>query len=205
MGRMIDKFVERCIENHIIDYEDSEWFKYGLERRIVTIFVGIPFLLLAISLTDIWGTIGFMGSFFLLRSKINGYHAQTPVQCMVASAIMEFIFLRVVYSNIDTFSILLIMVVSVIAIFFLAPFNDASIHLDRKEIMLFKKSARIRIIILFVLTSVAIALNMDSAAKGISSGSAMAVLLLCSAYVLGRRCKNGKSEETSEQCAKWNG
>lgn len=205
MERMIDRFVEICIEKQIIDSEASEWFKYGVERRIVTAFVGIPFLLLAMLLTDIWGAIGFMGSFFLLRSKINGYHAKTPVQCMIASMFLEFVFLIVVYPNIGTLSILLIMAVSLITIFFLAPYNDSSIHLDRKEIILFKKSARIRIIILFVLTSAAIALNMDSAAKGISSGSAMAVLLLCSAYVLGRRCKNGKGEETSEPCTEWNG
>ena len=205
MGRIIDKIVERCIEKKIIDPEASEWFRYGLERRIVTLFVGIPFLLLAMLLTDIWGAIGFMGSFFLLRSKINGYHAKTPLQCTLASVLFEFIFLGVVYPIIGVFVILLIMIVSMIAIFFLAPFNDPRIHLDSREVMLLKYGARIRIMLLCALTIVAIALNVHSIAKGISSGSAMAVLLLCSAYVLERRCKNGKSEEASTQCPEWHG
>lgn len=205
MGKIIDKIVERCIEKQIIDSEDSEWFRYGLEKRIVTVFVGIPFLLLAILLTDIWGAIGFMGSFFLLRSKINGYHAKTPLQCMIASVLLEFMFLSLVYPHVSIFSTLLIMAVSVIVIFFLAPFNDPSIHLDSREVTLCKNSARIRIIILFILAGVAIALNMDGVAKGITSGSAMAVLLLCSAYVFERGCKNGKSEDSSAQCSQWNG
>ena len=205
MGKMINKLAERCIEKQIIDPEASEWFKYGIERRVVTIFVGIPFLLLAVLLTDIWGAIGFMSSFFLLRSKINGYHAQTPVRCMIASILLEFFFLIIVYPNLGILSILLIMTASAVVIFILAPHNDMSMHLDDREVMLFKKSARIRIVLLFACTGAAVVLNLDNVAKGISSGSAMAVLLLCSAYIFERRCKNGKDEETCEQRSEWNG
>jgi len=195
--RMIVKIVERCIEKQIITSADSEWFRYGLERRILTAFVGIPFLFLAVMLTDIWGAIGFMGSFFLLRSKINGYHAKTPVQCMISSVLLEVLFLSVVYPRMGRFICLLIMTVSLVAIFFLAPSNDPSIHLDSRELKLFRKSARIRMVLLFALASIAVVLNIDGVAKGITSGSAMAVLLLCSAYIFEGRCKNGESEEAS--------
>lgn len=169
------------------------------------VFVGTPFFLLAIVLTDIWGAIGFLGSFFILRSKINGYHAKTPMRCMIASIFLEIVFLGVVYPHIAIHGAIIVMVVASVLIFMLAPFNDPNIHLSRKEVTQCKNSARARILLLLVVSLVAIVLNMGAAAKGIASGCAMAVLLLCSAYVLERRCKNGKIEDTSSQCAEWRG
>ncbi len=201
--KLVDMVVSKCVNAHIIDSEDIDWFRYGLEKRVMLILVGIPFLVLAIVLTCLWGTIGFLVSFFVLRSRINGYHANTPLQCLVASVALEYVFLGLLYPHIGSNIVALVMIASVLLIYLLAPYNHPNMQLTERETEACRKGAKIRSICLLVVVAIAMLLGMTQLAKGISLGSAMAAALLCCAYIFNWRKNNGENKDKGKQNAEW--
>lgn len=203
MENLVDRIVSECVKKQIVESEDADWFRYGLEKRGVLIFVGIPFFVLAIWMTDIWGALSFFISFFTLRSRINGYHANTPFQCFVASVALEYVLLRLLYPHLSNGGALIIMIASVVVIYLCAPYNHPNMQLTEKEVAVCRNSARMRSAILFLIAAISMLLGETQVAKGISLGSAMAAFLLCCAYIFSKRCNNGKNEDQSEQSAEW--
>ena len=69
----MDMVTAKLVTEGVVKACDKEWFAYGLERRILTIFTAIPFLIIAIALSDIWTAVMYLCSFYFLRVRTNGY------------------------------------------------------------------------------------------------------------------------------------
>lgn len=54
MQKLMDMVTAKLVTEGVVKACDKEWFAYGLEKRILTIFTAIPFLIIAIALSDIW-------------------------------------------------------------------------------------------------------------------------------------------------------
>lgn len=183
MNAILDKFVRFCLEKEIVKPDSVEWFRYGLERRLTTLFVGVPFVILGCLISNIQCAIAFFFSFFFLRTYMNGYHAKTVFRCLLSSLILEGLFLGMISRWINKHVSLIIMAVSVVMAFTLAPYNHPNMHLSDDELVACKQKVRNRSSILTVVWTFSWLARFDHIAKGIALGSAMAGMLLCFAYI----------------------
>lgn len=102
MQKLIDKLTDYCVKEAFIKPEEVLWFKYGLEKRLSTIIVGIPFLIIAFLISDFLCAISFFATYFFVRKYIGGYHAKTVYGCIIFSLTVELVFLIVVRYVINT-------------------------------------------------------------------------------------------------------
>lgn len=172
-----------CVSHHIISEEQIPWFEYGLQKRISTVVVAVPFVLLAALLSDLWVALSFFACFYALRIHINGYHAKTLGGCFVISMLLVLVFLGIVYRLLTPVLCWILQGISVLLIFALAPYNHPKMHLNEAEIQACRHSARIRSLILLGLSLLAALLRLPRILEGITIGFAMAAVLLCLAYI----------------------
>lgn len=187
MDSWIDRFSRYCIAKNYISSADYLWFKYGLEKRFYTLVVAIPFFFLAVIITNIYTAFAFFICFYCLRSRTNGFHANTVWLCFTLSLLCEVVFLAVINPLLNTVGALVLAIASSIIIFILAPYNHPNMHLSTKEIAACRISARIRSCFILLGVFVCCILDTPTIAKGCSLGLAMAACLLCLAYILERR------------------
>ena len=146
MQKLMDMVSAKLVTEGVVKACDKEWFAYGLERRILTIFTAIPFLIIAIALSDIWTAVMYLCSFYFLRVRTNGYHAKTIVSCIAWSLILELCFVLWFLPKLNTIgSICVVNVVAAIVVFAFAPVNNSNIHFDEAELQAVRVKARQRI------------------------------------------------------------
>ena len=133
MERLIGRICTYCVRNKIIPAEKAPWLAYGLEKRLTTWIAMPPFLLLSVVCIGFWQTVAFFCSFFLLRSRLNGYHADKYIRCFFLSLLTEVFFLLLVYPLINEWSSILLVVLNVVLVFWLAPYNHPNMNLSDEE------------------------------------------------------------------------
>lgn len=195
MGVWLDKLTSYCVQNGIVREEDADWFKYGLEKRLSTVFIAFPFFLLAVVLSNIFTAIFFFGSFYTLRSKTNGFHARSILGCISLSLLTEVVFFLVIYPQLKPITNCIICLVCSIAIMTLAPFNHPSMSYSEKERQACRSHSRKITCILLILVLVAILLEFNKISAGITLGIAMTTFMLCLAYILEWRKLQWKKQQ----------
>lgn len=173
-----------CVDKGIIAEDKSEWFQYGIERRLISILIGCPFFVLALILTDFSVSASFFLSFYYLRSRTNGFHAKSVHACLIISLLCESFFLTVFYYSLTPIIMIGVNITSIVLVLMLAPYKDSSFPLSNDEFCAIKKSSRIRVIILAIIVCISSLLGQHELSKGITTGVAMAVSLLSLAYIL---------------------
>lgn len=191
---LAEKLTKHLVSNGIVTENDSDWLRYGIERRLTTIIIGCPFFILAILLTNLCTSVSFFLSFYFLRSRTNGFHSKSVIGCLIISLLCEAFFLSVVYYSMTPDISVGLNIVNILLVFLLAPYIESSFPLTREEIKAVTHSARVRVCILTVVASITSLLGMDEFANGITTGNAMAMFLLCLAYIL----NGGKHYEQPE-------
>lgn len=76
MNSMLNWFIAYCVDHHIVSAESTSWLRYGLEKRLYTLLVFIPFLIVSIHLSDFVVSTIYIFSFFYLRSMTSGFHCK---------------------------------------------------------------------------------------------------------------------------------
>ena len=178
MHQLSSKISRYCVEHEIIDQCDMSWFTYGIEKRISTITVAIPFILIAFLISDYRAALSFFCAYFFVKKHLGGFHAKTVWGCILLSLVSELIFLGIVCPALSPASILCIMGISLISVFCFAPYNHPDLHLADEEIVACKKSCRFRIVIAVAVTVLAYILKLQKVADGALVGIAMAVAML---------------------------
>ncbi len=187
MHYVVDKITNYCIRRNIINEDSRIWFQYGIEKRLSTIIVAVPFFLLAILLTNFITAIAFYFSFYWLRSRINGFHAKTVGLCFAVSLLTEFLYCGVLYNMLFRWDILIHVVFSTAIIFFFAPFKQPHLNLSETDVAFCKKQARIRSLCLSAFSVILLITGCLEAAKGVVLGSSMAALMLIIPYISQKR------------------
>lgn len=195
MQFVTDWIVKMCLNNQIIIEQQIPWFKYGIQKRVSSIVVMIPFFVLSTLLANLGAAIAFIISFYLIRSSTNGYHAKTPLMCLILSIIYVLVFMGLFYRILNKPATYIITIVSFIIIFLLAPFDNVAMHFSNEEIMACRKKARLLSILLVLCIAFTQIIGLHSIAKGLSLGIAMAAYLLCLAYIL----DGGKNHEQNRK------
>lgn len=183
MHAYVQRFTDRCIRAGIVRSEDAAWFTYGVERRLSTLFVAIPFFALAVILTNLLSALFFYAGFFLLRRMTNGYHAKTVTGCLVTSVIAEVMLCVAIYPFLNIWVMLPLCGICAVLIFCLAPYLHKNLPLDKAQIAYCRKHARIRSIIIFAAVAVSALMKLTDIARGLTLGIAMASGMLCVPYI----------------------
>lgn len=183
MRNCVNKLVTICLRYGIVSSNQVIWLRYSLEKRILSSIGLIPFIFIALNITDLGGAFGFILSFYLLRSRVNGYHARTLWGCLLVSLGSEFLFLLLLYPLLTpTVAILLTCICSVVLIM-TAPYKHTNMHYSNEEVVALRRSIKIRVIILTSTLLVLSFLQCTSLSKGLSTGIAMVSFFLSLAYI----------------------
>lgn len=183
MKPLINKIARHCVEAGIVEETDLEWFIYGLEKRTITIIATVIFLLIAIYFSNLITAVTYLGSFYFLRVRTNGYHAKKFSHCLLLSAFIELVFLLFVLPLLTAPIIYVLNITSFFVIFLFAPYNHPNMHLNQKEISVCRTSARMRISLLTVLATIFFSLGIEDGTKGITLGNTMTAVLLIIANI----------------------
>lgn len=183
MQKLVNKVANYCVNKELIRAEDIPWFVYGLESRIATIIVGIPFLILAFAISTPTSAFFFFVSYFFVRRYIGGYHAKTVWGCIIFSLLAELVFLIGLPHLLNTQISLIILCISILIVYKLAPYNHPNIHFSSDEIVSCRKKGLNRVCIASLVTLMAHIAGNSEIANGCTIGIAMAATLLCLGYI----------------------
>lgn len=200
MNSLLDWFTNYCISNALIFKDNEAWFRYGLEKRLCTLVVLIPFSIIAVYLSGFWTATTYIISFFYLRSQTNGYHAKTHWGCFIGSLLLELFFLMAIEPMLNVNQVLVMVSIAVVVVFYLAPYNHPMMNLDDREYAACKKVARIRCILLAISCYACVLCGLHEISEGISLGCAMTSTLLILAIITERRSQYDSIKDCSEQC-----
>lgn len=187
MQAIINSIVARCVAKGYILEQQAPWLKYGIEKRLVGFIVTIPFLIFGFLISNIPLTMAYYIGFRYLRSRTNGLHANSVIGCLLASIFCEFVFLGLVFPALDSRTILLLLPIATIIIFFLAPYTHPNMELSEEEIAMCAKSSKIRLGILLVVCFITTIFKFNYIANGIALSIVTTAVMLVLAYILKER------------------
>lgn len=183
MARWSENVGLYCVQHEIISEDQLPWFIYGIEKRVVSICTFPPFFLIALFCSTFWSAVALFVSFFLIRRRASGFHANSVGSCLCISLLVEVLFLKIVYPFLRGVQTISITGICLIIIFHLAPYNHPNMNFTEDEISACRSSARINTCILSLATIVAHFAGLHEISKGLLIGIAMATFLLCLAYI----------------------
>lgn len=184
MTPFISKLSVICVKKKLINPEDVPWFEYGIEARITTAISTVPFILLAVRLSDIPTALAFLAVFKFLRARTSGYHANSVLGCISVSLILELLFLGIFLQQLNSVTFYVSNGISFTLIFFLAPFVHPNMNFSEEEILALRYSSKRRVMLTTLLALVCDFLNYTAVARGLTTGIAMAAFMLCLAYYI---------------------
>lgn len=199
MQRCINWLVDYCIAHNFIEKKMEPWLRYSIEKRVFTIIGLIPFLLLALLLTNSPMAISFIASFYSLRSCINGFHAKTIYGCLFISLATELLFLLGLCPILTLSRSIIINTICIPLILWLAPYNDSKIHFSTAEVSALKKRIRRRILVLASIMFISNVIMLSDIVSGLTAGIAMATFMLSLSYITKRRNSNEKHARKNQE------
>lgn len=140
-----EKMVNTFLENQVIDEENTEAYKYGMELLVSQVIsIGVV-LILGILLGRVWETLLFLIFFIAIRVYAGGYHASCYRNCILGFSIsyIGILFLGewIRKEQLEYFVIVCLVLADII-IYILAPIEDRNKPLDSKEYIEYRKKAR---------------------------------------------------------------
>ena len=199
MQRCINWLVDYCIAHNFIEKKMEPWLRYSIEKRVFTIIGLIPFLLLALLLTNSPMAISFIASFYFLRSCINGFHAKTIYGCLFISLATELLFLLGLCPILTLSRSIIINTICIPLILWLAPYNDSKIHFSTTEVIALRKRIRRRILVLASIMFISNVIMLSDIVSGLTAGIAMATFMLSLSYITKRRNSNEKHARKNQE------
>jgi len=179
---MIARITEYCVRKDIISSNDAEWFSYGLVQRsekLITICFLFP---LGWLLSSFSTSLAFYLSFFLLRTRANGYHAKTSAGCLLFSVCSECVLFLLILPYLKSATSLWILALSTITIFWLAPYNHPNLHMTKEELAASRHMARLTVLILDMALILSLSTKFYAFASGIVLGLGFTAFLLIVAH-----------------------
>lgn len=181
--KCIGSLVDMCVAKGYITQDQAPWLYYGMEKRVSTVIVSIPMLIIGSLVSSLATSIAFYISFCSLRTRTNGIHAKTLVGCLIISTLLEIIFLGYLPYILNDAVATALLITSAISIFLLAPYNHPNMDLSDEEAKACAKSAKKRLFILILLLIILHVIRLEQLATGILLGIVMVAVTLTLAYI----------------------
>ena len=152
--KQVDTLVGMCIQKGYVSQDEAPWLRYALERRVTSIIAFVPLLIIGLSITNPARLFAFLITFFMLRTRTNGFHAKSVGRCLLYSILGEVFFLKVlpmVWNDIVAF---IALATSIILIWVLSPYNHPNMNLSSEEVTACAKSTKWRLVMLIFTLSI---------------------------------------------------
>ena len=183
---MADRIIRQLIALELIDGEEEDIYRFGLEVLSLKVLHYVIYLLIAAFLHEIPRFLILAVAFILLRKSAGGYHAKTKSGCYVGSCVTVLIMILCIkgFSGLVPRQIILgsmfIMLAGDIIIWKMAPSGNRSRTFDEAEKRIFKHRTRMVLIFETISVSVLIAAGKEVYAIPIvlAIGCEMVLLLL---------------------------
>ncbi len=136
------------LANEAIPREDKEIYRYGIQQGMIALLNLGTTMVIGVVFGKLFESILFMAAYIPLRSYAGGYHAKTAVRCYFFSIVMISAVLGVM--RYVTFSGLICGCLTAISgsmIWFLVPVEDRNKPLDEVEKVVYRKRARVILLI----------------------------------------------------------
>ena len=185
METFAEAVTQFCLRKHLIDSHQTEWCHYMVVRRAMSIISLLWLVPVGALLSKWYISLAFVLSYRFRRSRTGGYHAKSPLGCILSSTCLQITGMCFVSCTKGLLRIAVLFVISSIIIIRQAPANNAELHLTTEEIQALKPRIKMRLLILFTLM-LAFSLMLPRIAVCISFGVAVtAALLLLSRMGMG--------------------
>ena len=166
-----------CLQKHYIEPDQIAWLQYGLMRRLMGMTTFLLLLPVGAFFGGWGGAFAFLLLFRFLRTRTGGYHAKTPTACLL-SATLTIIVSLTLAKLLNPVLNLLCLTVAAFLILKLAPANNASLHLNAKELATIRQRMRLRLILAILVVCVLLLIDSPIANCGTMGVFAVSVALL---------------------------
>lgn len=190
---------EYCAFKGFISEEEMPWLQYILEKRLSTLLIYVPLLIIGAYLASPVASISFLASFLFLRKRTSGIHAKTFGGCFCGSIASQVLSLGVLLHALTLWAAIPLLAVASAIIIHLAPFNHPSMHLSKGEVTACAISARNRVLFLDILVVVFYILNDIEVGHSILLGIAMTAVMLVGANIMHGRNNDEKPRNSNEK------
>ncbi|GEM_PF-1004127 len=197
---IVNIITRKLVTDGIVAENDKEWFHYGLQKRFTSSISACVFFIIAVVLSNVCVACTYLGCFYFLRVRTNGYHAKTYIGCIISSIVIETFFLMAVLPKLNELWVFLLNGISFVIILIYAPVNSMNMHFDNDEILACKKSVQKRLALVATLLIFMCVLPFEDAAKGITLGNTMTMCLVVVAIIKKECTENEKSKPEHKIC-----
>lgn len=166
---MINNFFRRTAlklaENGNIQEKYVELYIVAMQSALAMLLNGITTLVIGYLSGMWWYSVILLAAFMFLRSYAGGYHARGYVSCYLEScilltAILLFMKYFILKRNLVS-GLWFLFLASIVVIFLLAPLADENKPISEKETVVFKRRARILLILETMISAILAALQID--------------------------------------------
>lgn len=181
MEKIIDKIIDKMKRSDSLT-DDEEIVRRGLEIIAIKIFFAVIIIIAGLLFGCFFESLVFTISFTSLRQYSGGYHADSQNKCFMMSTLMLIISLGII-KLIKIFPQLillldLITLISIVYIFVAAPIDTPNKRLDKDEIRVYGKRARIFAAVLTIITAALFLLDLNIFASAVMTGIVMSAYLM---------------------------
>ncbi len=192
MEQIIDKIIDMMKSSASLT-DDEEIIRRGLEIIVIKFFFAVIIIIAGALYDCFFESIIFTIAFTLLRQYSGGYHADRENKCFVLSTLMLIIALGIIKlikifpQFIFPFGV--ITFISIVYVFVAAPIDTPNKRLDKDEIRVYGKRARIFLMLLTITAIVLYALNLNIFACAVMTGIVMSAYLMLKGQISNYRSK----------------
>lgn len=142
---MTDRLLKQMIQFHIIDSEDAEIYRFGLEALLLKLIHYSSYFVIAVFCREWKRFLVFFIAFLLLRKSAGGYHAKTRRGCYIGSCLLVFCIVMCMKMFCPWRNVIVaggaLMVLADSCIFMIAPMENRNRTYDEEESRCFRDRA----------------------------------------------------------------
>jgi accessory gene regulator B len=180
MRKLVDRIVDWWIAKGIVSPQEKEIYAYGLNEGLVTVGNMITSIVISILFKLFWLNILYLICYIPLRSYAGGIHAKTHLRCYYSSILLNIVVLVLLkYLPINSIlGLCIILIIAGLTIIFLSPVEDKNKPFDKKEYTVFKKRARLILLVEIIAFAVILYFGLYQIAYTIAISLAMLAIML---------------------------
>jgi accessory gene regulator B len=184
------------IREKIIDCEQKEEYIYAMITLIEkTISIG-TILWISILANKLVPTLLFLVSFFELRKRTGGYHANTFLLCYIETIGTYIILLYINFTLVKHILLIYVLLgISMCIILLIGTVNHPNLHMSKKEMAAAKKSSRVLLLLEGSIVCFFGIMDMNGIIISyMASAIIMCAVLLCMAKLLGQEVREYENQ-----------
>lgn len=181
MEKIIDKIID-AMKNSDSLTDDEEIVRRGLEVIAIKIFFAVVIIIVGLLFGCFFESVLFTIAFTSLRQYSGGYHADSQNKCFMMSTLMLIISLGII-KLVKIFPQLILplgifTLISIVYVLVAAPIDTPNKRLDKDEIRVYGKRARIFAAVLTITAVVLFFLDLNVFASAVMTGIVMSAYLM---------------------------